>query len=48
MWGVWNALPPGDHEVCFGEVDGLVAPDCEVAAVTAYGNTLVTGDYTGP
>jgi hypothetical protein len=48
MWGVWNALPAGAHEVCFGPVAGLEAPDCEIALVTSGASTTVTGVYTDP
>jgi hypothetical protein len=48
MWGVWNALPAGGHEVCFGPIEGLEAPDCEIANVAAGATTTVTGVYTDP
>jgi hypothetical protein len=43
VWGVWNALAPGDHEDCFGYYQGLQRPACQVVTVSEYATTSVTG-----
>ncbi len=44
-WGMWTDLPPGDHEVCFGDVAGYTAPACSSATVTAGNTTSITGIF---
>ncbi len=44
-WGLWTDLPPGDYEVCFGDVADYMAPPCEIVAVTAAATTDVVGAY---
>lgn len=45
-WGVWTALPAGDYEVCFGDVEGARTPDCEIARVGDGKTTEVVGEYS--
>jgi sugar lactone lactonase YvrE len=47
-WGMWNALPPGQYEVCYGAVPGLAAPPCETATVEEYATTALVGVYASP
>ena len=45
-YGVWLAIAPGPHDVCFGDVPGYVAPPCQnQVAVAASATTTVTGNY---
>ncbi|MEE9297663.1 MAG: M15 family metallopeptidase [Acidimicrobiia bacterium] len=44
-WGMWTDLPPGDHEICFGDVAGYTAPACSSATVTAGSTTSITGIF---
>ena len=45
-WGMWTDIPTGPHQVCFGAVQGLTAPACQNANVTAGQLTTVTGTYS--
>jgi hypothetical protein len=44
-FGVWTPKVPGLYDVCFGTVDGYVAPTCELAEVQAGETVLVEGAY---
>jgi len=45
-YGVWLAIAPGPHDVCFGDVPGYVAPPCQDGVVVnASATTTVTGSY---
>ena len=48
LWGLnWVPFPPGEHEVCFGEVPGFVAPPCQTATIPwdGGGTVAITGTY---
>ena len=46
-WGLnWAMLPPGPHQVCFGEVPGRIAPACQTITLVPGATTTVTGTYT--
>jgi len=46
-WGLnWAQLPPGPHEVCFGDVAGLVKPACTTPTLSVGATTVVQGNYT--
>jgi hypothetical protein len=46
-WGLnWLQIAPGDHEVCFSDVEGWTKPACSTATVTAEATTEVTGAFT--
>ena len=44
-FGLWTDLPAGGHTVCFGFADGLVAPPCQAATLTAGSLTTITEVY---
>ena len=39
------SLPAGEHEVCFGPVQGYVTPECETVEVEADETVTVVGEY---
>ena len=41
-WGVWTDIAPGDHEVCWSEVDGFTPP-CRTVTVIAGESVSVPG-----
>ena len=45
-WGMWTDIPTGNHQVCFGPVQGLTPPACQNANVTAGQLTTITGVYS--
>ena len=45
-WGMWTDIPTGNHQVCFGAVQGFTAPPCQNATVHAGQLTTVTGAYS--
>ncbi len=46
-WGIdWVQIAPGAHTVCFGSVDGFVAPACETVVVDEGGTAEVRGEFT--
>ena len=45
-WGMWTDIPTGNHQVCFGPVQGLTTPACQNANVTAGQLTTITGVYS--
>lgn len=45
-WGMWTDLAVGQHQVCFGAVDGFTPPACETVTVVAGANTAIVGDFT--
>jgi hypothetical protein len=44
-WSIWTDFPTGSHKVCFGEVEGLVAPPCQSVTVKPGELATVTGAY---
>jgi hypothetical protein len=44
-WGMWTDLPPGDHQVCFGDVEGFATPACQTANLAAGATAIVTGSF---
>ncbi len=45
-WGLdWLETTPGDHEVCFGDVEGHGTPPCETVTVTAGETAEVVGTF---
>jgi len=45
-WGMWKDYPPGNYQVCWGEVAGMTEPGCSTVAVVAGQTTIVTGLYS--
>ena len=45
-WGMWTDVPIGNHQVCFGPVQGFTTPPCQNANVTAGQTTTITGTYS--
>ena len=45
-WGVYTDVPSGSYRVCFGNVSGKLAPNCQTATVVDRDTTTVTGVYT--
>jgi hypothetical protein len=45
-WGLWTDIPTGNHQVCFGAVQGFDPPSCQNVMVTAGQLTTVTGTFT--
>jgi len=45
-WGLWTDLPIGQHQVCFGDVQGYTTPICQTVTVSAGQLTTVTGNYS--
>jgi sugar lactone lactonase YvrE len=46
-WGLnWAKEAPGQHQVCFSDVEGYTTPACQTVTVTAGETTTVTGDFT--
>jgi len=46
QWGLWTFVEPGAHEVCFGDVAGFVAPECQAFESAAGESVVLTGAYT--
>jgi hypothetical protein len=45
-FGLWASKPPGSYDVCFGSVEGFLAPPCQDGVgVAADDTTTVTGVY---
>jgi len=45
-WGLnWMKISPGAHEVCFSEIEGWVAPACEIVNVAAGMTGVVNGVF---
>jgi hypothetical protein len=45
-WGMWTDVPTGSYQVCFGPVQGFIAPPCQNATVNAGQLTTITGSYS--
>ncbi len=47
MWSIdWLEVEPGAHEVCFGDVEGFVTPDCQSVHVKPGETTLSIGEFS--
>lgn len=45
-WGLINLqIAPGSHQVCFREVEGFVAPGCQMVNITAGETTVAEGNF---
>jgi len=46
-WGIdWAKFTPGDHDVCFGDVQGFTTPACHQVTVAEGATTTVQGAFT--
>ncbi len=46
-WGLaWMKLPPGTHDVCWGDVEGYTTPACQIVTIVAGQTTVVDGSFT--
>jgi hypothetical protein len=45
-FGMWTAMEPGPHTVCFGPVEGYATPSCQAVTVTAGATVQAIGTYT--
>ncbi len=44
-YGLFTFIAPGDHEICWGDVAGFQAPDCEVVSIASGENVTVSGEF---
>ena len=44
-YGLFTFIAPGDYEVCWGDVAGFQAPDCQVVSIASGENVTVSGEF---
>ena len=44
-YGLFAFIAPGDHEICWGEVTGFQAPECQLVSIGSAESVTVSGEF---